>query len=86
MALKSNRLVALSQEDKANEKYISIETLQPGQQTLEIWLKELDFPLLLTKQVFKNENGTVGELYLACSDLNLSFDQITTLMKPRKAA
>ena len=83
MALKSNRLVALSQEDKANEKYISIETLQPGQQTLEIWLKELDFPLLLTKQVFKNENGTVGELYLACSDLNLSFNQITTIYKKR---
>jgi hypothetical protein len=83
MALKSNRLVALSQQDKENKKYISIETLQPGQQTVEIWLEELDFPLLLTKQVFKNENGTVGELYLACSDLNLSFDQITTIYKKR---
>jgi hypothetical protein len=83
MALKSNRLVALSSEDKANEKYISIETLQPGQQTVEIWLKELDFPLLLTKQVFKNENDTVGELYLACSDLNLSYDKITTIYKKR---
>ena len=50
---------------------------------MEIWFKELDFPLLLTKQVFKNENGTVGELYLACSDLNLSFDQITTIYKKR---
>jgi hypothetical protein len=50
---------------------------------VEIWFKELDFPLLLTKQVFKNENGTVGELYLACSDLNLSFDQITTIYKKR---
>ena len=83
MALKSNRLVALSSEDKANEKYISIETLQPGQQTVEIWLKELDFPLLLTKQVFKNENDTVGELYLACSDLNLSYERITTIYKRR---
>ena len=83
MALKSNRLVALSQQDKENKKYISIETLQPGQQTVEIWLEELDFPLLLTKQVFKNENDTVGELYLACSDLNLSYDQITTIYKKR---
>lgn len=70
MALKSNRKVALSKEDKENKQYISIETLQLGQQTVEIWFKELDFPLLLTKQVFKNENDTVGELYLACSDLN----------------
>lgn len=83
MALKSNRKVALSKQDKANKKYISIETLQPGQQTVEVWFKELDFPLLLTKQVFKNENDTVGELYLACSDLNLSYNQITTIYKKR---
>ena len=70
-------------KDKENKKYISIETLQPGQQTVEIWLKELDFPLLLTKQVFKNENDTVGELYLACSDLNLLYQQITTIYKKR---
>lgn len=83
MALKSNRKVALSKENKEKKEYISIGTLQPGQQTVEIWLKELDFPLLLTKQVFKNENDTVGELYLACSDLNLSYDQITTIYKKR---
>ncbi len=83
MVLKSNRKVALSQQDKADKKYISIETLQPGQQTVEVWFEELDFPLLLTKQVFKNENDTVGELYLACSGLNLSYDQITTIYKKR---
>jgi hypothetical protein len=83
MALKSNRIVALSEKDKENKRYISIETLQPGQQTVEIWLEELDFPLLLTKQVFKNENDTVGELYLACSDLNLLYEQITTIYKKR---
>ena len=83
IALKSNRKVALSKENKEIKEYVSIETLQPGQQTLEIWLKELDFPLLLTKQVFKNENGTVGELYLACSDLNLKYNQITTIYKKR---
>jgi len=83
MALKSNRKVALSLEDKENKKYISIETLQPGQQAVEVWFEELDFPLLLTKQVFKNGNGTVGELYLACSDLSLSYDTITTIYKKR---
>ena len=83
MALKSNRKVALSLDDKNNKKYVGIETLQPGQQTVEVWFEELDFPLLLTKQVFKNENDTVGELYLACSDLNLSYDQITTTYKKR---
>jgi hypothetical protein len=83
MALKSNRKVALSKEDKENKTYISIETLQLGQQTEEVWFYELDFPLLLTKQVFKNENDTVGELYLACSDLSLSYEKIATIYKKR---
>ena len=83
IALKNNRKVALSLEDKHNKKYVSIKTLQPGQQTVEVWFEKLDFPLLLTKQVFKNENGTVGELYLACSDLSLSYDQVTTIYKKR---
>jgi len=82
-ALKSNRKVALSKADKENKLYINIESLQPGQQTVEVWLEELDFPLLLIKQVFKNEDDTVGELYLACSDLNLSYKQITTIYKKR---
>ena len=83
MALKSNRKVALSKEAKTAKAYTSISSLQPGQQTVEVWLEELDFPLLLTKQVFKNEDDTVGELYLACSDLNLAYEQITTLYKKR---
>lgn len=83
MALKSNRRVALSPQDKRAANYISIESLQPGQQTVEVWLEELDFPLLLAKQVFKNEDDTVGELYLACSDLSLSYERITTIYKKR---
>ena len=82
-ALKSNRKVALSEEKKQRKEYINIESLQPGQQTVEVWLEELDFPLLLVKQVFKNEDDTVGELYLACSDLNLSYEQIATTYKKR---
>jgi hypothetical protein len=83
IALKSNRNVALSKSDRDEKKYIGIESLQLGQQTVEVWLEGLDFPLLLTKQVFKNGDGTVGELYLACSDLSLSYEQITTIYKKR---
>ena len=83
MALKSNRRVALSKADKELKQYISIESLQPGQQTVEVWLEELDFPLLLVKQVFKNEDDTVGELYLACSDMSLLYESITMLYKKR---
>jgi hypothetical protein len=80
MALKSNRKVTMN---KGSKKYESIESLQLGQQTVEVWLEGLDYPLLLVKQVFKNEDGTVGELYLVCSDLSLSYEQITTIYKKR---
>ena len=38
---------------------------------------------MLTKQVFKNKDGIVGELYMACSDLSLTYEQITTHYKKR---
>lgn len=83
LALKSNRKVALSLEAKQNKEYAKIESLQPGQQTVEVWLEELDYPLSLIRQVFKNEDDTVGELYLACSDLTLTYEQITAIYKKR---
>lgn len=83
MALKSNRKVSLGQQSHEAKEYVSIESLQPGQQTVGVWLEGLDYPLLLVKQVFKNEDGTVGELYLVCSDLSLSYEQITTIYKKR---
>lgn len=83
MALRSNRKVALTQSDKQSNRYISIQSLQPGQQPMEVWLEKLDFPLLLVKQVFKHGDDTEGELYLACSDMSLSYDRITTIYKKR---
>ena len=43
----------------------------------------MEFPLHLVKEVFTNEDGSVGTLYLVTSDLTLSFDQITTLYQRR---
>ena len=83
MAIKNNRKVALSKEAKERNEYTGIRLLKLEQQPVEVWLEELDFPLLLTKQVFKNEDGTVGELYLVSSNLNLSYEQITTIYKRR---
>ena len=35
-------------------------------------MQGLDFPLLLTKQVFTNKDGSKGELYLMSNDVNLT--------------
>src|SRR5680860_1285286 len=82
MAIKSNRLVALSEEDRNKGNWINIESLDLGQVAVTVWLKGLDRPLSLTRQVFKNGDDT-ADLYLVCSDSGLSVDQISALYKRR---
>jgi DDE superfamily endonuclease len=84
MPLKSNRKIALSLDDKKRGQYSKIDTLPMEAETMqEIWLEGVDFPLILTKQVFTNEDGSTGILYLVSSDTDLSYDRITTLYKKR---
>ena len=84
MALKENRKVALSIEDKLQGKYVGIKALDIEQcSVVEIYLQQIDFPLLLVKQVFTNKDGSIGILYLVTSDLNLTYEQITTFYQKR---
>lgn len=84
MAFKSNRLVALSQEDKLQGHWVSIESLHmPANQTLQVYVKGVEFPVLLTKQVFTNKDYSEGTLYLVCSDLKLHRDPIQTIYQKR---
>jgi hypothetical protein len=84
MPLKTNRKVALSAADKQHGRYVSVATLElEPHVTREIYLEGVDFPLLLIKQVFVNEDGSTGMLYLVTSDLLLTYDAITTLYRKR---
>ena len=83
IALKSNRKIALSKEAKFAGQYLGIESLELKDAPVQVWLKELDFPLLLHKQVFKNGDDVVGEIYLVTNDLNLTAEQIATIYKKR---
>jgi len=84
MPLKSNRKVALAREAKARGQYKAVSQLElAGEATLEVWLEEVDFPLLLTKQVFTNEDHSEGVLYLVTSDLTLPCDRIQQLYQRR---
>ena len=83
-AVKGNRLVAVSKEDKLQGKFQSIDSLDlPEGTACEVFLKGLDFPVLLVKQVFRNKDGSSGILYLVSSDLMLDYTQITTIYKKR---
>lgn len=84
MALKSNRKVALSADDKANGKYQRIDQLTiPEDTTLTIYLEGVPFPLQLVRQVFINEDDSTGVRYLVTSDLTLNADQIITIYQKR---
>lgn len=84
MAFKSNRLVALSKMDKLNGRFVSVEKLRiPENQTLEVYVKGLEFPVLLIRQVFKNKDGSQGSLDLVCSDLQLDAPALQAIYKKR---
>jgi hypothetical protein len=84
MPIKANRKVALSETDKHQGRYVRVDTLalEPGT-VQEIYLEGVDFPLSLVKQVFVNEDGSIGIQYLVTSDTTLTYDQITTLYRKR---
>jgi len=82
MATKDNRRVALSREDKLAGKYISITKALAEGCVRTVYVEQLDFPILITKQVFKT-GWSAGTLYLSGNDLNLSHHQMTTIYKKR---
>jgi len=83
-ALKSNRKIALSKQDKLEGKFSKVEALNlQTNRTYKVWVKGLDFEVLLTKQVFTNKDGSSGELYLVTNDLSLPYQAICTIYEKR---
>lgn len=57
MAIKENRKVALSKEDKLSGKYISIKGAVSEGCVRPVYVERLEFPILIAKQVFKDGEG-----------------------------
>ena len=84
MAFKSNRLVSLSKKEKLQGKFVSVLNAPfKESEPLTVFVKGLNFPVLLSKQVFINKDGSQGVLYLVSSDLNLTNEQIQNLYQKR---
>jgi len=82
--LKSNRKVALSLNAKLKGRFQAVETLAPEPNTTrEIYLEGVEFPLLLAKQLFINEDGSQGVLYLVSSDTTIDYNRMTTSYQRR---
>ncbi|MBV9849256.1 MAG: transposase [Armatimonadetes bacterium] len=84
MPLKSNRNVALSEQDKKGGRYRAAEavSLEHGK-ARQVWLEQVPFPLLLVKQVFTNKDQSQGLVYLVTSDTALDGDRVMGLYQER---
>lgn len=84
MAMKPNRKVSLSLEDKRQGRLQRIDTVNITENKLvNDWIAGVDFPLLLFRKVFKNKDGNAGVLYLVCSDLDCDGDTLKTIFQKR---
>ncbi|MHC6203275.1 transposase [Breznakiellaceae bacterium SP9] len=84
MELKTNRVGALSEADKKKKLFTSVDNLGLLNETpVQVWFKELPFPVSLCKQVFNNKDGSVGVRYLVTNALAMTREQFTTIYKIR---
>ena len=82
--LKTNRNVFLAAPSAKAGKPVKLTSLDFEADTARtLWLEGVSFPVLVSRQVFKNENGTEGVLYLCSSDLRLSASSLSTLYQKR---
>lgn len=82
--LKDNRLVALSNEDKKEGRFVRISSLElSDKQTVRGWLKGFDHEVLLSRRVFTNKDNSIGLVNLVCSDLTLDGEQIAVFYQKR---
>nr|WP_216726666.1 transposase [Hymenobacter siberiensis] len=83
-ALESSRTVALSEADRAQGRFQAVQTLVfPDTQPLRVYLRSVQEAVLVTRQVFTNQDGSQGVLYLVSSDTDLDQAQLTTIYQGR---
>ena len=82
--LKNNRTIALSMEDKLNGVFQAVSSLDWEEGVVKTgYLKGMDMPVAVARQVFTNEDGSIGTLYLVSDDLTLGYTDITTIYQKR---
>ncbi len=82
--LKDNRLVALSEENKKQGRFVRISELDlADKQAVRGWLKGFEQEVLLIWRVFTNKDGSTSLLNLVCSDLTCDGEYPATIYQKR---
>lgn len=83
-ALKNNRWVALTEEDKKEGRFVRISQLElADKQAVRGWLKGFPQKVLFVRRVFTNKDSSIGLLNLVCSDLACDGEQVATIYQKR---
>jgi SRSO17 transposase len=83
-AIKDNRLVALSEEDKKHQRFTRVDELQISEHgVVRGWLEGYAKEVLVVRQRFENKDDSTGTLHLVCSNITCDHDAITTTYKRR---
>jgi len=82
--LKNNRMIALGVRERNTGAFERVDQAAiPEDEPVRVWIKDLEFSVILFKQVFKNKDGTQGERFLVSNDNTLTDEQFKTLYKKR---
>ncbi len=83
-ALESSRTVALNEAGRAQGQFQAVQKLAfPDTQPLRGYLRAVQEVVLVSRQVFTNQDGSQGVLYLVSSDTELNQAQLTTTYQIR---
>ena len=84
LPLKSNRRVALSEEHKQRGQWTPLSSLCfDTDAALTLYLESVPFPVVVSRHVFTNEDGSESILYLSSSDVSLSAASMRTIYQRR---
>ena len=82
--LKYNRQVTDSETRRNQGAFERLDQLKiPEGKPLKVWIKDLEFPVKIFKQVFTNKDGSTGQRFLVTNELTLTAGQFITLYKKR---
>ena len=84
IGITSNRLVAKSKSDAMAGNYCRLDELELLEhKPVKVYLKDINYSLVVTRQVFKNGDKSTGEIYLITNDLSLTSNHIEDIYQKR---
>ena len=83
-ALKSNRLLATSLDNKYQGDFQRVDSLElSDKESIRGYIKGYDKEVIIVRRIFTNKDGSAGVLNLVCSDTTLNGGAISTIYEKR---